>query len=167
MAPSFNSVVVPISEVPYEKVRAADESREPIVLVVDDDRLVADTLTIIFNRAGFCALTAYDAAEALEISKAIQPDILVSDVDMPRMTGVELAMTLLQIIPECWILLFSGHATLADLATARAAGHDFPLLTKPVHPAEMLKNVKKCLGSGPAVARRQMFEDTVRLQRTA
>lgn len=167
MAPSFNSVVIPISEVPNEDSSAAAEAREPIVLVVDDDRLVADTLTIIFNRAGFCALTAYDAAEALDIARAIQPDILVSDVDMPRMTGVELAMTLLQIIPECRILLFSGHATLADLAIARAAGHDFPLLTKPVHPAEMLKNVKKCLGSGPAVARRQMFEDTVRLQRTA
>jgi CheY-like chemotaxis protein len=167
MAPAFNSVVIPISEVPYEEVSGAVENRDPIVLVVDDDRLVADTLTIIFNRAGFCALTAYDAAEALEIARAIQPDILVSDVDMPRMTGVELAMTLLQIIPECRILLFSGHATLADLATARAAGHDFPLLTKPVHPAEMLKNVKKCLGSGPAVARRQMFEDMPRLQRIA
>jgi DNA-binding response OmpR family regulator len=167
MAPAFNSVVVPISEVPHEEIASAVESRDPIVLVVDDDRLVADTLTIIFNRAGFCALTAYDAAEALNIARAIQPDILVSDVDMPRMTGVELAMTLLQIIPECRILLFSGHATLADLAIARSAGHDFPLLTKPVHPAEMLKNVKKCLGSGPAVARRQMFEDAPRLQQIA
>ena len=153
MAPSFNSVVVPISEVPYEEGSAAAENREPIVLVVDDDRLVADTLTIIFNRAGFCALTAYDAAEALDIARAIQPDILVSDVDMPRMTGVELAMTLLQIIPECRILLFSGHATFADLSGAREAGHDFPLLPKPVHPAVMLENVSTCLGRKPAKVR--------------
>jgi DNA-binding response OmpR family regulator len=167
MSPTLNSIVVSLSEVPYETVAENEEVRDPIVLVVDDDRLVADTLTLIFNRAGFCALTAYDAREALDIASAVHPDILVSDVDMPRMTGVELAMALLERIPECRILLFSGHATLADLAGARAAGHDFPLLTKPVHPAEMLRNVKYCLGSGRAEARRRMSEGTLRLQTSA
>jgi DNA-binding response OmpR family regulator len=145
MSPSFKSIVVPLSEVPLGEL-AAEEVREPIVLVVDDEHLVADTLTIIFQRAGYCVLTAYDALEALEISSGIQPDILVSDVDMPKMNGVDLALTLLKRLPQCRVLLFSGHATVADLASAREAGHDFPLLPKPVHPAEMLRNVSKCLG---------------------
>jgi DNA-binding response OmpR family regulator len=152
MSPSLNSVVVSLSEVPYDDAVATD-AREPIVLVVDDDRLVADTLTIIFDRAGYCALTAYDAKGALEITRSIRPDILVSDVDMPLMSGVDLAMALQKALPACQVLLFSGHATLADLARARDAGHDFPLLTKPVHPVELLKSVRKCLGGVAPPAR--------------
>jgi DNA-binding NtrC family response regulator len=145
MSPSLKSVVVPISEVPFEEVSAVTPSRERIVLVVDDEHLVADTLAIIFKRAGFCTFKAYDAKGALEIANAIAPDILVSDIDMPGMNGVDLAMTLLEILPECRVLLFSGHATFADLSEARAAGYDFPLLPKPVHPSVMLENVSKCL----------------------
>jgi DNA-binding NtrC family response regulator len=153
MSPAFKSVVVPIAEVPTEDVVDLGGVREPIVLVVDDEHLVADTLGVIFKRAGFCTLTAYDAAGALEIAAAIAPDILVSDVDMPGMNGVDLALTMIKLLPECRVLLFSGHATFADLSVARDAGHDFPLLPKPVHPAVMLDNVSSCLGRKPAKVR--------------
>jgi DNA-binding NtrC family response regulator len=167
MSPSFKSVVVPISEVPIEDMLSLDEVREPIVLVVDDEHLVADTLGIIFKRAGFCTLTAYDAAGALEIASAIAPDILVSDVDMPGMNGVDLAMTLLKLLPECRVLLFSGHATFADLSVARDAGHDFPLLPKPVHPAVMLENVSSCLGRKTAKVRMAEVVAMPRMLQTA
>jgi DNA-binding NtrC family response regulator len=167
MSPVMKAVVVPISEVPLEDVVKLDEVREQIVLVVDDEHLVADTLGVIFERAGFCTLTAYDAAGALEIAAAIAPDILVSDVDMPGMNGVELAMTLLERLPECRVLLFSGHATFADLSVARAAGHDFPLLPKPVHPAVMLENVSSCLGRKPAKARMAEVVTMPRMAQTA
>ncbi len=149
MSPSFNSTVVPLSEVPTEvpeDVSGNDEIRKPIVLIVDDERLVADTLSLIFKRAGLCTLTAYDAEGALELASLVPPDLLVSDVDMPGMNGVTLALTMLKRFPSCRVLLFSGHASLADLAEARAAGHDFPLLPKPVHPAVMLASVRQCLG---------------------
>jgi len=167
MSPALKSVVVPISEVSTEDVVRLDEVHEPIVLVVDDEHLVADTLAVIFERAGFCTLTAYDAAGALEIAAAIAPDILVSDVDMPGMNGVELAMTLIERLPKCRVLLFSGHATFADLSEARAAGHDFPLLPKPVHPAVMLENVSSCLGHKPAKARMAKVVAMPRMLRTA
>jgi DNA-binding NtrC family response regulator len=148
MSPALNSKVVPLSEVPVELDELElenEEAREPVVLIVDDERMVADTLALIFKRAGLCALTAYDAKGALEVASAIVPDLLVSDVDMPGMNGVDLALTMLERIPSCRVLLFSGHATHADLAPAVAEGHDFPLLPKPVHPAVMLDNVAKCL----------------------
>jgi DNA-binding NtrC family response regulator len=148
MSPSLNSKVVPLSEVPiewHENELENEEVREPVVLVVDDERMVADTLALIFKRAGLCALTAYDAKGALEIASAIAPDLLVSDVDMPGMNGVNLALTMVERVPNCRVLLFSGHATHADLIPALAEGHDFPLLPKPVHPAVMLENVHKCL----------------------
>ena len=167
MSPSLKSVVVPISEVPVEEMVALGDMREPIVLVVDDEHLVADTLGIIFKRAGFCTLTAYDAKGALEIASAVAPDILVSDVDMPGMNGVDLAMTLLKLLPECRVLLFSGHATFADLSAARDAGHDFPLLPKPVHPAVMLENVSTCLGRKPAKVRMAEVVTMPRMLQTA
>jgi len=167
MAPAFNSVVVSLSEVPREDVPVVNTVRGKIVLVVDDEHLVADTLGIIFKRAGFCTLTAYDAKGALEIATAIAPDILVSDVDMPGMNGVDLAMTLLKLLPECRVLLFSGHASFADLEAAREAGHDFPLLPKPVHPAVMLENVSTCLGRKPAKIRMAEVVAMPRVLRTA
>jgi DNA-binding response OmpR family regulator len=160
MSPALKSVVVPIYEVPLDDVERGEVAAEgeipaviePVVLVVDDERLVADTLAIIFTRAGFNVLTAYDAKGALEIASAIAPDILVSDVQMPGMNGVDLALTLLRTLPTCRVLLFSGHATFADLAKARLMGWDFPLLSKPVHPTVLLDEVRACLRGDGAYA---------------
>lgn len=121
-------------------------ARAPSVLVVDDERLVADTLSLIFQRAGFETHAAYSAAEALQVASVHAPDMLVSDVDMPITTGVELALTLLQRNPKCDVILFSGHASVADLARAEAAGYAFPLLPKPVHPQVLLESVSERLG---------------------
>jgi len=70
---------------------------------------------------------------------------LISDVAMPEMNGVELAISLVDEQPACKVLLFSGHATSADLVNALDAGHEFRLLSKPIHPTEMLKHVTKTL----------------------
>lgn len=121
-------------------------ARLPVVLVVDDERLVADTLSLIFQRAGFTTYTAYSAAEALRLASLDPPDILLSDVDMPVTGGVDLAITLRKRNPKCDVILFSGHASVADLARAQAAGYEFPLLPKPVHPQVLLESVSQKLG---------------------
>ena len=151
MSPVLSSTVVPLSEVPFANTFILGGVREPFVLVVDDDQLVADTLSIVFKRAGYNVRTAYDGEGALAIASVEQPDILVTDVNMPFMNGVDLAMTLLQTAPECKVLLFCGLAALADLTEARAAGYDFPIQIKPVHPTELLQNVANILGDGWAL----------------
>jgi len=100
---------------------------------------------VIFTRAGFSVLTAYDGLAALELVRCVKPELLISDVAMPDMNGVELALAVVKVAPACKVLLFSGHATSADLIRALDAGHDFPLLTKPVHPTELLRQVSKSL----------------------
>jgi len=145
MSPSLNSEVVSLSEVPIEELTPEDDFRQPVVLVVDDEPLVADTLSAILENAGFSILTAYDGRTALQLASHGVPDLLISDVAMPRMSGVELAVQLLEAIPECKVLLFSGHATSSDLVHAIDAGYDFHLLAKPLHPTEMLRHVSRSL----------------------
>jgi len=150
MSPKFVFNVIPLLEVPTEDALEVHGSR-PVVLVVDDEKVIADTLSIILKKSGFSAITAYDGHTALQLANDLRPDLLISDVMMPGMTGIELAIAVTQNIPMCKILLFSGQAATVDLLEkARNAGHNFTTLTKPVHPTDMLKRISECLVS-PAI----------------
>ena len=146
MSPTCGSQVVPIDEVPMEDATEGIDDRA-VVMVVDDEPLVADTLAMILKHAGYHAVRAYNAKTALEMANVRAPDLLISDVAMPEMNGVELALGMMAIAPQCKVVLFSGHARSADLMRAYDAGHDFPLMAKPMHPTEMLGQVAKSLQS--------------------
>jgi DNA-binding response OmpR family regulator len=150
MSGRLNSPVVPINEVP-----PADASAyKPFILVVDDESVIADTLAAILSRSGYAAIAAYDAEEALETALVTPPEMLITDVILPGMNGIELAISIRRIFPECKILLFSGQAAAADLlAPARTAGHHFNMLGKPVHPSELLATVSESLRPMTAAAR--------------
>jgi CheY-like chemotaxis protein len=147
MSPKLKFEVVPVAEVSKQDVVLPKRS-QPLVLVVDDERVIADTLSTILSKSGFATRAAYDGSSALELARQLRPDLLISDVMMPGMTGIELAITVTQTIPGCKILLFSGQAATVDLLEkARHAGHDFTTLTKPVHPTDMLRRISECLGT--------------------
>ena len=144
MSPTCGSEVVSMDEVPVEVEPDVLEGRLT-VMVVDDEPLVADTLAMILNHAGYHAMRAYDARTALEMASVRAPDLLISDVAMPEMNGVELALGIVSMLPACKVVLFSGHARSVDLMRAYDAGYDFPLMAKPMHPTEMLGQVAKSL----------------------
>ncbi len=114
-----------------------------VVFVVDDEVVIAQTLAIILNQAGFKA-NAFDSPDkAIAACAEAAPDLLISDVMMPGMTGVELAIHFREALPQCKILLFSGQASTANLLEeARQQGYDFDLLSKPVHPADLLAKLR-------------------------
>ena len=114
-----------------------------VVFVVDDEPVIAQTLAIILNQAGFEA-TAFDHPhKAIAARPALHPDLLITDVMMPGMTGVELAIHFRKAQPDCKVLLFSGQAATADLLEdARRDGYDFDLISKPVHPADLLAKLR-------------------------
>jgi DNA-binding NtrC family response regulator len=146
MSPEFSFPVIPLKEVSKEDVVVLPMKDAPVVLIVDDEKVIADTLSIILTHAGFITMAAYNGESALRIAYAITPDLLISDVVMPGITGVELAIMLTQSIPDLKVLLFSGQASTVDLLEkARRGGHHFTALTKPVHPTDMLKRISECL----------------------
>jgi CheY-like chemotaxis protein len=148
MSPKVKFEVVPLTEVPKDDTVILPAKGQPVVLVVDDEKVIADTLSMILSRSGFSTMAAYDGFTALELARSTRPDLLISDVVMPGMTGVELAITVTQTIPGCKVLLFSGQAATVDLLEkARNAGHNFTTLTKPIHPTDMLNRINECLAT--------------------
>ncbi len=118
-------------------------SAKPRVLVADDEQVIANTLAIILNQAGFEAKAVYSGENAVESLDDFQPNMLISDVIMTGMTGIEAAIKVRAKLPACKILLFSGQAATADLLEkARAQGHEFEILAKPVHPTDLLSKLR-------------------------
>jgi CheY-like chemotaxis protein len=129
---------------PAERTRESQEENLPTILVVDDERLVADTLTEILDGAGYSVTTAYDGWEALELAHRCKPDFLLTDVIMPRMNGVELAIAVRKMLPSTRILLFSGNAGVSELIDqGREQGYDFDTLGKPIHPHVLLQRLSE------------------------
>ena len=88
---------------------------------------------------GFSAKFFTSPLEALAAARAKSPDLLISDVEMPSLSGIDLAIRMKALYPACKILLFSGQPSNLDLLdSARAQGHDFDLLLKPIPPPELL-----------------------------
>ncbi len=115
----------------------------PKVLVVDDERRIADTLAEILELAGFHVMVAYDGWEALDQAARFHPDYLLSDVLMPQMNGVELAIAIRKIYPAARILLFSGQAGISNiLLEGQRQGFEFELVAKPIHPTKLIELLK-------------------------
>src|ERR1700712_3331288 len=107
----------------------------PYIFVVDDEKTISDTLAAILRGNGFNAVAFTNPLSAIESAHWKAPDLLISDVMMPQLSGVDLAILIKRRYPRCKILLFSGQADTDDLLKqARDEGHKFNLLAKPLHP---------------------------------
>lgn len=118
------------------------------VFVVDDETVIANTLGMILRQQGFEAHSFNLPLEALTAARELMPDLLISDVVMPLLSGIDLAIQIREHCPDCKVLLFSGQAATAGmLESARASGHDFEVLAKPVHPTDLLKRIRTVIES--------------------
>ncbi len=109
------------------------------VLIVDDEHTIANTLATIFSNAGYESRAAYSAEGALELIPRWLPHLAIVDVVLPAMNGIDFAILLKAISPDCTVQLFSGQIDTASLLeAARGRGHTFEVFTKPVHPTEFL-----------------------------
>ena len=111
----MNFSSVPIEEVPPAPTLAETTAKRPLVLVVDEETAVADSLVEILTQNGFAAVAAYDGADAIETAQIMPPEVLVTGAGSPGMPGMELADTVKSAVPDCKIVLLSGHASRSEL----------------------------------------------------
>ncbi|MGH9468385.1 MAG: response regulator transcription factor [Terriglobales bacterium] len=113
------------------------------VLVVDDERIIAESLVAILEFNGFDAAGAYDADTALAHARDWQPHVVISDIMLPDQDGVALAISLRSELPQCGVILFSGRAAAGKLLeSARKRGYDFEVLPKPIAPDELIERIQ-------------------------
>ena len=113
------------------------------VIVVDDEKVIANTLAIILNDSGFETRAAFSGEETVKLIESFPADLVIADVIMPGMSGIEAAIIIRDKLPNCKILLLSGQAATSDmLDAARVQGYDFEILTKPVHPTDLIEKLR-------------------------
>lgn len=112
------------------------------IFVVDDEEVIATSLTAILKISGFEAVALTNPLDALNAARVEAPDLLISEVVMPALSGIELALRFKEECPSCKVLLLSGRAGTENLLQkARDQGHNFTLLSKPLHPTDLLREI--------------------------
>ncbi len=121
------------------------------VLVVDDSRVIRGLLVEILELSGFETCTACDGWEALEVFHREQPDLLISDLHMPNMNGIELTRKVRAFSDVPILILTAGSDNMVDdRAAAIDAGAD-SFLTKPFGLNELRDRIKGLLPKASCV----------------
>lgn len=124
----------------------ANGERKPRVLVADDEAYITVTLQAILKLEGFDVAIAEGGEEAVRKAREWEPDLVLSDVFMPDLDGIAAGMRIVEFLPACKVVLFSGHAVVHDLLeAARARGYQFEVLLKPIHPVELIAYLRGIL----------------------
>jgi DNA-binding response OmpR family regulator len=143
---STNFPIVPLEEIPASGSMVDKSGFRPVVLVVDKEPAVADSLVATLDRSGYAAIAAYDGEGALETAFLVPPEVVIADVELPGINGIELAIALKSTIPDCKILLLSGEESVAKLPTsASGEEHGFEVLSKAIKPSDLFVHVSACL----------------------
>jgi DNA-binding response OmpR family regulator len=125
-------------------VRSSDDKRT-FVLVVDDEHVIADTLVAILKTKGFSAFAAYDGNQGLEAARVLRPGVIITDIVLPHMNGVEMARRIRKFLPLTKVFLISGQATVLSLIEFGPAPKDFVVLPNPTYPSQLLQVLEKHL----------------------
>jgi CheY-like chemotaxis protein len=105
------------------------------ILIVDDEHLIANSLADVLAGLGYDTLAVYSGKEALKAAAVSNPDVLLSDIVMPELDGIELGIQIRRMLPACRIILFSGYPMAED---ARLKSHKFEIVEKPIRPMALL-----------------------------
>jgi DNA-binding response OmpR family regulator len=109
------------------------------ILVIDDEKIVADTLALILKKAGYDVRAAYDGAVAMELAGVFAPECIICDVILPGMDGISVCSQITAMLPQCRVFIFSGQMeTGLPVEDGRAVGHEWEILVKPIMPDELL-----------------------------
>ena len=122
--------------------------RQPSILVIDDESAILDTLRILLKNEGFDVSTAQGGKAGLEALKSSAPDIVLSDIRMPQVSGLDILAAVKEQDPETPVLLMTAQATLQSAIQAVNQGA-FQYIMKPFS-RDVLVDKLNMLGLVPA-----------------
>ncbi len=124
------------------------------ILVVDDDRLVADTLNMVFLANGFDSEARYSAADGLNRARTFSPQLMLCDVTMPEETGLQLVEKVSAEMPDVRLLMLTAYSSNMEKVDAHATrtGRMLKLLRKPCRPELLLQEAFALLKTTPSAA---------------
>jgi two-component system chemotaxis response regulator CheY len=120
----------------------------PKLLIVDDDRFVRDLLRDLLSPEGYDFCEAQDGEEAIRRVEEERPDVVLLDLLMPRVSGMDALRIIRQRVPASRVVVISSMDSEALVAQAFAAGAQ-GFVVKPFHPMEIKEAVRKALRSEP------------------
>lgn len=140
---------IPDNSNPFDQKHGSADLEKPVkILVIDDESLIAETVVEILKGEGFEAMSVSSGSSAVELAKTVKPAVVLSDVMMPGLNGIETGIKIREIIPNCKIILFSGQAATVNLLEeARRRGHNFDILAKPIKPQHLINVIRAGLPS--------------------
>lgn len=116
----------------------------PTVLVVDDDHDHSQALAKVFERAGYCVCTARDGQEALTILTERPFDLVITDLRMPRMNGLDLLRSIRAMSPQAAVVIITAFGEWSSYIEAMGCGC-MDYLSKPLHREDILLAARKAL----------------------
>ncbi len=138
------------------------ETSEPKnILLVDDHKPFRDSLAKILEGEGFRVFPASDGEEALDVLRKEFVHLVLTDLKMPKMDGVELLKVAKTIRPETEVILITGYGTVDTAVTAMKDGA-FDYIQKPFKPREILKLVRKAMEKQALVLQNRMLQERIK-----
>lgn len=132
----------------------------PELLIVDDDRQVRDVLHQIFATAGYSCLLAHNGQQGLELFRAARPPLVVTDLKMPVMSGIDLLRRVRELDEDAAVMVLTGAA---DVKTAidslKLGAYDF--IMKPVNIDELLIAAERALERRTLLRERREYQQTL------
>jgi len=139
---STNFPIVPLEDIPAFGSSVDAGAPRPLVLVAVGEADAADALVDDLNRNGYAAIAAYDGEGALETALLVPPELVIADVELPGMSGTELATAVRSELPDCRILLLADEEPKADLPSpASRKGNEFEVLGKPIRESQLMARI--------------------------
>jgi DNA-binding response OmpR family regulator len=126
-------------------------------LVVDDERALAELVSTYLTRDGFEVSMAHDGAQAIEVARQVDPDVMVLDLGLPVLDGVEVCRVV-RTFSDCYIVMLTARTEEIDKLIGLSVGAD-DYLTKPFSPRELLARIHAMLRRPRTSARAQPSQE--------
>ena len=116
----------------------------PLILIVEDEKILADSMALYLERHAYATAVAYAGEESLQLAEENSPDVMVVDIQLPGIDGLEVLRCIREASPSTEVVMITAYASIATAVEAMQCGV-FHYLSKPLDLVELCAVVAKAL----------------------